>query len=430
MRKIFWTILTLTALVLNLTGCANHTETFAELVREGNYADAITLFQEQIMDDTEDYDSCRQMVESYLEETLTAYAQGDLSRLEAEEVLNIMQMLEDYLYLVDGLEESYTRFSDLRESKADFHQAEQHQASGDLEQALEAYSCVLPEDTENFSAARENMEALQQQIVESCRNAIIQFYESKDYPAVFQAYRSAEQNRYMTMTEELVEIYEAAVMEYLVSAAEQAEQAFGGDAKDYQAAMEVLLRAKAAVSEEPDLLAELEAMAEAYKAYIPVNLSAMRPVQQRSYVNVGTYHSDIYTDIGGNTYNQDSVISPTGTMAYDGVAKSDADGCVIYNLNYAYSTFTATIYRPYGLLSYEGEHLPNKSTVRIYGDDVLLYEFMDPGELWDAFSVEVDVSGVRNLKIVVRGSWNSATALLAPADWQPRICLAEGVLQK
>lgn len=424
MKRLLLIALTLTALALNLTGCTNNADTFAKYVREGDYAEAITLYQDKLMDDRESYAICQEMVQAYLEETLTAYALGDLSRIEMEEVLHTMEMLEDYLYLVDGLEEGYTLYSDLRKSKSDFRQAEQYRESGELERAVEAYSCVLPEDTENFSAARENMEALQQQMEESHRNAIIQAYENKDYPAVFQAYRDAENSRYGTITEDLTEIREAAAAEYLNLAEAQAEQAFGGSAKDYNAAMESLRIARAAVGEEPDLLSQLEAMAEEYKAYIPVKLFEMKPIQQQYTVGVGTYHSDIYTDISGNTYSEKSVIYPTNS------AETNDKASVIYNLNYAFSTFTATVYRPYGYLSYPDEILPNRGCVRIYGDDVLLYEFLDPGTTWEPFSIEVDVSGVRNLKIVVRGVWNRTTALIAPADLQPRICLAEGVLQK
>lgn len=424
MKRFFMISLILAALVLNLAGCRNNLDTFAKYVHEGNYSEAITLYQEKLMDDSESYAACQEMVQTYLEESLTAYAQGDMSRLEAEEVLHTMEMLEDYLYLVDGLEEGYTLYSDLRRSKNDFHEAEQYCENGELERALEAYSCVLPEDTENFSAARENMEALQQQMEESFRDAIIQAYESGDYPGVFQAYRDAERSPYGIITEELTEIREAAAAAYLNLAEAQAEQAFGGSARDYNAAMESLRIARAAVGEEPELLSALEAMAEEYKAYIPVKLFEMKPVQQQYTMSVGTYHSDIYTDISGNTYSEKSVIYPLDW------AETDDKGNVVYNLNYAFSTFTATIYRPYGYLSYPDEILPDRAAVRIYGDDVLLYEFMDPGPAWEPFPIEVDVSGVRNLKIVVRGVWNRTTALIAPADLQPRICLAEGVLQK
>lgn len=424
MKRFLMMTLILAALALNLTGCANNIDTFAQYVREGNYSDAINLYQEKLTKDSESYAICQEMVQAYLEETLTAYAQGEVSRLDAEEMLNTMEMLEDYLYLVDGLEEGYTLFSDLRNSKADFQKAEQYRENGELELALEAYSQVLPEDTEHFSDARINMELMQLQMSENIRTALIQAYEQKDYPAVFQACRDAERCPNPFFLDEAASIREAAAMEYLNIAAEQAELAFGGSAKDYNAAMESLRIARAAVSEEPDLLSQLEAMAEEYKAYIPVKLIEMKPIQQQYTVAVGTYHSDIYTDISSNTYAEKSVIYPTDW------AETDDKGNVVYNLNYAFNTFTATIYRPYGYLSYPDEILPNRGAVRIYGDDVLLYEFMDPGETWEPFPIEVDVSGVRNLKIVVRGVWNRTTALIAPADLQPRICLAEGVLQK
>lgn len=428
MKRIFLITLLLVALTLNLTGCANNVNTFAKYVREGNYAEAIALYQDALMDNSESHIACQEMVQTFLDETLTAYAQGELSRLDAEEVMHTMEMLEDYLYLVDGLEEGYTLFSDLRNSKNDFLQAEQYRQSGELEQALEAYSCVLPEDTENFSTARENMEALQNQMTKSFRDAIIQAYERKDYPAVFQAYRDAEGSRYGTITEDLTEIREAAAMEYLLLAAGQAEQAFGGSAKDYNAAMDVLRNARAAVCEETDLLSELEALSEEYQAYIPVSLSELQPVQRSYYVELGTSSSGTYTDINSNSYDKNSVISATGS--YSDRAETDEEGAVVYNLNFAYSTFTATIYRPYVFLAYDGEVNPGRACVKIYGDGVLLYEFLDPGKTWDTFPIEVDVSGVRNLTIVIRGCWRRASTLLGYDGWQPGICLAEGVLQK
>lgn len=430
MKRILFAALALTVLILNLTGCANHVETFEQYIREGNYADAITLYQEKVVGNEKDPAACRAMVESYLEEMLSAYSQGTITQEEFETVLTVMEKLEDHLYLVDNLEECDTVYHDVANSKADFRRAEQLQHSGQLEDALEAFSDVLPEDTENFSQARTNMESLRQQIQQAARDALVGAYERKDYPAVFLAYREALQNRHVELTAEMEEVYEAASMEYMLSVSAQAEEAFAAEKKDYNAALEVLRVARAAVTEEPDLLAELDALGEFYKSYVPVNMADMRPVQTMHYVNVGTYKSSISNDINGNSHDERGVISPTGTMAYDGRAKSDDDAYVTYNLNFAYSTFTGTIYRPYAFLSYTGEVTPGRCVVKLYGDDALLYEFSDPGDTWDVIPIEVDVSGVRNLKIVIRGCWNSTTALLAPPEWVPAICLGECTLQK
>ena len=429
MKRIAMTAMILLTLILSLTGCADHVQTFEKYVREGNYSEAIHLYQDKLMDDVENYAVCQEQVQAYLDETLAAYAAGELPRGQMENVMTTMEMLEDYLYLVDGLEDGHTLFSRLKNSKDTFHEAEQYRQNGQYELAMETYSDVLPEDTEYYSAARENMEEMIRQIVEEERNAVIQAYESGDYPGVFQAYHAVENSRYGTVTEDLTEIRQAAAMEYLRIAAQQAEEVFGGSAKDYNAAMESLRIARAAVEAEADLVAELEAMSEEYRAYIPVLLRDMRPVQRGSYVDVGSVSSRTCKDISGNTYHNKGVIFPTGDLSYTGVADSDGEAGVVYNLNYAYSTFKATVYLPYIYLSCDQQMAPGTACVRIYGDDVLLYEFLDPGEYWDTFDIEVDVSGVRNMKIVVRGCWEAGDGTLG-ANWKAAICMAEGVLQK
>ena len=88
MKRFFLITLTLIALALNLTGCGDHVETFIEYVREGNYADAITLYQEKLMDDSESYGICQEAVETYLEETLTALVTAVENGTISEERIN------------------------------------------------------------------------------------------------------------------------------------------------------------------------------------------------------------------------------------------------------------------------------------------------------------------------------------------------------
>lgn len=432
MKRNLIATLILAILALNLTGCANHTKTFEKYIRNGNYADAITLYQDKLMDNSNNYITCQELVHAYLAESLSGYSQGNLSQREMEAVLHTMEKLEDHLYLVDDLEDGYTTYAELTHSKSDFRKAVESQKSGQLEDALDYFSDVIPEDTENYTKARKNMEELKKQILRESRDAIILAYESKDYPAVFLAYREAEQNPCITVTEDLTEIYEAASLEYLQAIKAQAQQAFNGAARDYNAALEVLRNAKAATSEEAGLLAELEALAETYQAYIPVNLTELDRLQKTSYVDVGSSDSDVYTDINRNSHDKKGVISPTGAWHND-KAESDDEACVTYNLNLDYSTFTATIYRPYVFLTYTGEVPEGRCRVKIYGDDALLYEFSDPGDSgapWDIIPVNVNVSGVRKLKIVIYGCWNSAGSYTDFPSWNPGICLADCVLQK
>ena len=432
MKRTLFSVLALIALVFSLTGCAKDVETFEKYVKEGNYAAAITLYQEKLMENSQDYMECRSMLETYLNDSLKQYSRGELSGEDFDAILYTMEKLDENLYLVRTLSDVRTEYGDIRNSKADFRTAEEYRDNGRLEDAWDAFSAVLPEDEEHFSEARRNMEALQQQITENCRNAIVQAYAAKDYPAVFLSYRAAEQNRYVTVTEDLTEIYEASAMEYLHATAEQAEQAFAGAAKDYNAALELLRCAKAAVSGEAALLTELEALSKTYQEYIPVSLTELDRLQKATYVEVGTSDSDVYTDINSNTHDKNSVISATGAWHNDR-AESDDEASVSYNLNYQYSTLTGTIYRPYSFLTYTSEIPAGRCKVKLYGDGALLYEFSDPGDSgapWDVIPVEVDVSGVRKLTVVIYGCWNSAGSYGNFPEWNPGLCLADCILQK
>lgn len=93
-------------------------------------------------------------------------------------------------------------------------------------------------------------------------------------------------------------------------------------------------------------------------------------------------------------------------------------------------TLTGTIYRPYSSLSFTGEW-NNGPTVKIYGDDVLLYEAPRiTGTTYDPINFEIDVTGVRNLKIVMRGTWRESTGWIGLYNYNPAACMAEVTLQK
>ncbi len=98
---------------------------------------------------------------------------------------------------------------------------------------------------------------------------------------------------------------------------------------------------------------------------------------------------------------------------------------ILYNLNYNYSSFRGTLYRPHHSLSCAQEWR-QPGYILIYGDDVLLYESPKVTlDTYDTAEIDIDVHGVRNLKIEFKGGvWYDG-------NWaEAKICLAECVLQK
>lgn len=135
-----------------------------------------------------------------------------------------------------------------------------------------------------------------------------------------------------------------------------------------------------------------------------------------------------FYDVEENSYSG-NVIYPSGGTLSSQNSVSEDDSYISYYLNKKYSTLSGTIYRPYGSLSCTYTW-SNPSTIKIYGDDVLLYEA--PNITQDTYSpidFEVDVNGVRELKIVMLGVWTESTWPGQHSKY-PKACMANLILSK
>lgn len=207
----------------------------------------------------------------------------------------------------------------------------------------------------------------------------------------------------------------------------KAKEAFGSN-KDFETAIDVLKNLSSQVKEDANVVASINSMIEEYKEYIPIELLSLDYIQKGQYIDVGTYVND--TDVNGNQYDRNSVICPSGGSLNTQYASNDDEAAVLYYLNQEYSTLSGLIYRPYSSLSCDFEWTP--TTVRIYGDDVLIYESPSiTQETYDTIKFTADVTGVRTLKIVMRGVWGRETpGWVGLVEYYPKACLTNLMIQK
>ncbi len=160
---------------------------------------------------------------------------------------------------------------------------------------------------------------------------------------------------------------------YVEQQIEAAKAVFVTPTTDYPQALEII---NAAVQNVPDH-AQLEAEKEYYQSFVPVNLYDRKPFLG----NLNPSSSD--SDNRGNSYTKCFVIYSDQSAAYD--------------LMGLYNTLTLTIYgRDDHVNTYYG-------TIDIYGDNVLLYSNQEIAINGKAFTINVDVTGVSDLKIVAYG---------------------------
>ena len=168
-----------------------------------------------------------------------------------------------------------------------------------------------------------------------------------------------------------------------------------------------------------------------------VYLSSLEYTQKTDWIKVGkkdnyewAYDEELSTDVNGVEYDYSTLICPYSS--YYGNTRPEHP-CVTYYINKQYTKFSGILYRPYQSLHCTQSWVGSTS-VLIYGDDVLLYEAPNfTQNTFDAVEFNIDVTGVRTLKIEMQGTWNlnDDDARLGGYygfECLPRVCLAEAYL--
>lgn len=183
-------------------------------------------------------------------------------------------------------------------------------------------------------------------------------------------------------------IYENAISQYRDSVLLKAEEVFKSEG--YEAAISVInkglsvLLGDTILKEEKDL----------YATYAPVDLTSLTPY----FEGVIDAFTDGIKDTMGNTYR-------TGMRGYMSTSDSSRFDCFhIWDIGCQYNTLTAT-----GIIREGDKGSRCEGCYRIYGDGILLYERNNIGSTTKPYSIEVDITGVTDLKIEMYGEGNMGT---------------------
>ncbi len=461
---------------LVLSGCGVQ-DLFLLQVRQGNYRKAVEVYERTIAGNSGKEFEAQEALENYLDNAWNEYVNGRSSAAEFGSVFRCVQLINDSLWLITDMAEREETFERVQESQIHYANAVQYTENKDYPSALMEYSQVIIDDSANFWNARDKeeevkvsyLEALRQEVanlvnagcfdealdliyeaeyvlgsvpeLEELRTSVISREVSESMTAaaaggdpleVIRAYEEALNQSGAEISLEMTKAYAEAKAAYLREVRENARRVYEAG-KDYEAACAVVRTAIGEASFSSSLLAELESILQEYSSHAPIPLSSLDPVRQGEYIELGdkwTYDTTS-TDVNGTVYDTDSMIYPEedGFSLNGDVPKTEDDSAVTYMLNYQYSTFSGTIYRPYGTLSlndWNGKY----GRVIIYGDGVKLYDSGDiTGNTWDPITFSIDVSGVRELRIVATGRWAESEEI-GIYSRHPKVCLADLKLQK
>lgn len=477
MKRMRWGCLFLTILLL-LTACGNAQEGFINAVKENNAEKAIDIYMRRVQGKAEQEHAIKEVLEVYLEDSWESYVTGSMSKNQFEAIGECLYLIEQKLRILPEIEGVEQDFERVQKSKEEYKSGLDFAQAGDYANAINAFANVVSEDKENYQAAIEAREQAEENYLKSVSdsveeliqdgsyddaimlidsaedvvddstlyyqlrtnvyteqfsNQIQEAYNEEDYLSAVMLYESAYYDEYVIFAAEITDIYSECKVSYVSSVTDKAKEAFG-EKKDYEAALAVVRNALDEASFSDDLVAELELLIEEYSAYIPIQLTSLEPVRCGNYVTVdGKDVTDkIYTDVNEIVYDTANLIYPK--IEYSALASSkpntDDDSAVVYQLNYNYRTLSGTVFRPYASLSSTTEWKV-KGNVKIYGDGLLVYKSPEITQsTYDPIDFEIDVSGIRELKIIITGRWGADSGWYGLYDIYPKVCLGNLMLQK
>lgn len=472
--------LLITVICIITSGCATENRVIA-LIEKEEYAKAQEVYSATIGGSYEKKLELEHSIDAYIADMIDKYNKGKVSYDEARE--SIFRIEASGLYDYFLVNDAYMSLQTFYQSKQAYEMGLANMDAGDYESAMTQFSFVNTADTCYDSAcekAEEAKTAFLNAVIAQAEDAFddtdyLRGYENaiscladaedKMYDFIIYMDDAAFQLIYDKRAELTNEFTEAAIAEakdifsngenyegaislltdayncavgdvsglfselckytdaYIENAVAEAQQIYDEN-RDYEAAASHLQNVIGVVGENETLRSEIEK----YASYAPVLLTSLDPIQKGKWLSIGTDIKKVYTDVSNNVYDSQTVIAPKRSSYRD---KTEDDSYVSYYLNSEYTTLTGVLYRPYDSLSCTSVW-QKTPVIKIYGDGILLYEA--PGidqNTFDPISLNVNVTGVRELKIVNFGVWNgNDSGNIYFASYHPMVCLAEMYLNK
>lgn len=232
-------------------------------------------------------------------------------------------------------------------------------------------------DTE-VAQEKDSLEVLKERIAE---------YESNgEYENIIQLIKTNVAD--INSNSEIKALYDSAATNYREKILAEAEEVFV--IQGYEAALSTINEGISILSE--DELLQMEK--NRYLAYVPVDLTTLTPYY-RGAVSIGIWYNVV--DTMGNAYNT----AFHSNLATESEARSiDEDYCaIVWDIGGEYNVLTAT-----GFIEKSDRGGSGGGSYKIYGDGILLYEKSSITSDTKPYSIEVDITGVTDLKIEMFGS--------------------------
>lgn len=404
------------------TACGT-SASFSEHIMAGNYEDAINLYRNKLSGNSEKERDAKDFLSEYLQGAIDGYADGTIDEHSAQSKIDCLLKIDDELHILNiELGRKIEEFTMLQISKENYEKAVEMMLREDYESALMLFAEVRSLDTQNYESAQEQMTAAYDAYKAEITAAVNELIGKKEFELARQkaeAYGDilAGDKDYEALCVDLIDAWEIDVVH-------TAAEIFGED-KDYESAIRFLELSGLQNN-------VIDAEIARYQEYIPIYLSELEYTKKTKFLDIGSTKEPIMTDLQKNIYDGTRLIYPAddyNILWAPDRAKTEDEAYVDYYLNAEYSRLTGTLYVPYKSLSCSNEWTV-PTTVKIYGDKALLFEAPSfTTSTIEPLPIEIDITGVRELRIVMLGVWIENTSGDVYYSY-PKVCAADLCISK
>lgn len=349
------------------------TKELIEYINAGKYQNAIDLYNSDIAGDYSLETEVADEIESIIKQTDIALDNGDIDGEAAKKVITVIdKVLAGTSIYVEDYAEYKSNINELIASKAAYYSGQELEDLGNYSAAIDEYKKVIGRDS-FFADAESAIDRCISSLKQEAFDAAKKLADRKQYA---DALKTLNDLAVLIPTDSEVlakiTVYEKT---YITNAINQAKAAFV-NTTDYEDALKIINTALQQIPNDSELLREKEY----YSLFQPVNLYDLKPF------NGELVAKEKEEDTRGNEHFKCFLFITNPTAKYE--------------LNSKYNVLTMTIYG-------RDKSVGDKTcgTLEIYGDDVLLYSNNKIQLNGKAFEVEIDITGVSELKIFGDGKW-------------------------
>lgn len=145
-------------LILVLVSCSA-ANSFENSVVSGNYANAITIYNNKILGNSSKESEAKNFLLKYMQDTSSNFASGQIDETTAGNAFDCLLKIEDELDILNvELTHTLDHFTALQTSKENYKAAVEALETSDYEKAMPLFAEVNEADTENFTLAQEQLE--------------------------------------------------------------------------------------------------------------------------------------------------------------------------------------------------------------------------------------------------------------------------------